>query len=569
MGLADSMGEYHKRSTSMLSISSPSKSPWDRRTGTRRVSQRGDSPDGDFFCMRKRSRILIGPPQKHSHSIVDIFLPRLEPPINSSANFGVRSRSGSKLDLFPPPSPLPRSLQGPQRTSRLLQSMGSTPKRFGGRVWEQERFVSDEDERSVVELEGEWRTQSRHYETDKVNLEETANLKGLEQYKRRVAALQERFGNAFRRPNANANSDEKYTANSRILSENGKQQDHDSSTATLSSSSAIVVHDGLNAHLGKGPAEKDIATGSGNDRAVKPAEDRPLYVNLHEKANERDFTLKALKLELELTTAKLEALQFTKKELFQKKESEVGKEKLVALHDVFAPLKDDEEADVSHALHGRNRREVLVMHKNSNIEITREVLQCLLPGAWLNDEVINLYLELLKERETREPKKFLKCHFFNTFFYKKLFNPKTKYDYKAVRRWTTQRKLGYSLMDCDKIFVPIHKEIHWCLAIIDTRAKKFQYLDSLKGGDANVLKVLARYITDETKDKIGKDLDVSTWEQEFVEDLPEQENGWDCGMFMVKYADFHSRGLPLNFCQANMPYFRKRTAKEILRLRAE
>ncbi|KAH9318397.1 hypothetical protein KI387_020166, partial [Taxus chinensis] len=63
--------------------------------------------------------------------------------------------------------------------------------------------------------------------------------------------------------------------------------------------------------------------------------------------------------------------------------------------------------------------EVLVMHESSNIEITGRILQCLMPGAWLNDEVINLYFELLKEREKWEPKKFLKCHFFNTFFYKK------------------------------------------------------------------------------------------------------------------------------------------------------
>lgn len=37
-------------------------------------------------------------------------------------------------------------------------------------------------------------------------------------------------------------------------------------------------------------------------------------------------------------------------------------------------------------------------------------------------QVINIYFELLKEREKREPKKFLKCHFFNTFFYKKVCN---------------------------------------------------------------------------------------------------------------------------------------------------
>lgn len=37
-------------------------------------------------------------------------------------------------------------------------------------------------------------------------------------------------------------------------------------------------------------------------------------------------------------------------------------------------------------------------------------------------QVINVYFELLKEREKREPQNFLKCHFFNTFFYKKVCN---------------------------------------------------------------------------------------------------------------------------------------------------
>ena len=117
-----------------------------------------------------------------------------------------------------------------------------------------------------------------------------------------------------------------------------------------------------------------------------------------------------------------------------------------------------------------------------------------------------MYLELLKEREKREPQNFLKCHFFNTFFYKKVgfcnttfffnlgivrsfplyvvtnsarnnFSPfhilwcyysclfvflnliviaqiisgKGGYDYKSVRRWTSQRKLGYGLIECDKV----------------------------------------------------------------------------------------------------------------------
>ncbi|XP_038723853.1 ubiquitin-like-specific protease 1A isoform X2 [Tripterygium wilfordii] len=153
-------------------------------------------------------------------------------------------------------------------------------------------------------------------------------------------------------------------------------------------------------------------------------------------------------------------------------------------------------------------------------------------------QVINLYFELLKEREMREPEKFLRCHFFNTFFYK-------------------------------KIFVPIHNEIHWCLAVINKKDEKFQYLDSLGGKDQNVLRVLAKYFVEEVKDKSGQDVDVSYWEQQVVEDLPEQENGFDCGMFMIKYADFYSRGPGLCFNQEHMPYFRRRTAKEILNLRAD
>lgn len=290
---------------------------------------------------------------------------------------------------------------------------------------------------------------------------------------------------------------------------------------------------------------------------------------------ERNYSgkLRTLQLEIDVEMAKLHSirsLQSLKQELEElKKPEEPKKIEKDSLREPFVPLTEEEQEEVAKAFSNANRRKVLVSHENSNIQITGEILQCLKPHAWLNDEVINLYLELLKERERREPKKFLNCHFFNTFFYKKLIGGRNGYDYKSVRRWTTQKKLGYGLIDCDKIFVPIHKEVHWCLAVINKMEKKFQYLDSLGGRDAHVLKVLARYFVDEVKDKSGQDIDVSSWDREYVEDLPEQQNGYDCGVFMIKYADFYSRGMGLHFSQENMPYFRVRTAKEILKLRAD
>ncbi|CAL0325805.1 unnamed protein product [Lupinus luteus] len=240
----------------------------------------------------------------------------------------------------------------------------------------------------------------------------------------------------------------------------------------------------------------------------------------------RRDTFERLNYEIQINEKRLEALDLLrpKKELVE----EVPRE-------LFVPLTKEEKAEVALAFSVK-RKGVLVTHEKSNIEISVDKFRCLMPGAWLNDELIS---------------------------------GKSGYDFKSVRRWTSQKKLGYGLHECDKIFVPIHKQVHWCLAVINMKDKKFQYLDSLKGVDTQVLKVLAKYFVDEVKDKTGKDIDVSSWEKEFVEDLPEQKNGYDCGVFMIKYTDLYSRNLGLCFSQKDMPYFRLRTAKEILRLKAE
>nr|KJB72894.1 hypothetical protein B456_011G203100 [Gossypium raimondii] len=50
-------------------------------------------------------------------------------------------------------------------------------------------------------------------------------------------------------------------------------------------------------------------------------------------------------------------------------------------------------------------------------------------------------------------KKVKLSHLFNTFFYKKLVNLESGYNYRAIKRWTSQRKLGYCLLDCDKLSI--------------------------------------------------------------------------------------------------------------------
>lgn len=307
--------------------------------------------------------------------------------------------------------------------------------------------------------------------------------------------------------------------------------------------------------------------GSSNEGEV--SQSKPVYQRLLENQQQRDSRLKDIESEIAIRKSQLVALQSTRKVVFSKKKEDSSDQKNLLTSAAFMPLSEEEEEEVHGVLNGGNRHQILVQHEPSNIYLSRAALQCLRPGAWLNDEVINVYMELLKERERREQKGYLKCHFFNSFFFNKLYKDAHSYDFKAVRRWTTQRKIGYSLLECDKIFVPIHKDIHWCLAVINVREKKLQYLDSLHGNDGNVLHALARYIKDEAKDKGAEDVDTGSWHLDCPNDIPEQMNGCDCGMFMIKYADFLSRGNELKFTQDHMEYFRKRTVLELLQLKAK
>ena len=59
-------------------------------------------------------------------------------------------------------------------------------------------------------------------------------------------------------------------------------------------------------------------------------------------------------------------------------------------------------------------------------------------------------------------------------------------------------------------------------------------------------------------------LDTSGWRAEHPKDIPRQMNGCDCGVFMLKYADYIASGCPLSFTQADMGYFRRRIVADAL-----
>ena len=200
----------------------------------------------------------------------------------------------------------------------------------------------------------------------------------------------------------------------------------------------------------------------------------------------------------------------------------------------------------------------------NNIPVTREKVLCLRPGEWLNDEVINFFMELLKGRAAARSSgdaALPRVHFFNTLFYAKLTKDERGYDYSGVKRWTRKNKL----FEQDMLVCPVHVHgNHWVLAVVNFRDKRFEYYDSLKGSEGQCLKNLRRYLKDESLDKLKSTWDDTGWtDHNFRDGTPQQRNGWDCGVFMCKTADYLSQEGKLEFTQQDMEYFRRRLVVEI------
>lgn len=219
----------------------------------------------------------------------------------------------------------------------------------------------------------------------------------------------------------------------------------------------------------------------------------------------------------------------------------------------YPALTQDHQKKIKCALYNGPAHEVII--EKFNLKITRNDLGTLVGMTWLNDEVINFYMNLIMERaEQRTDLPNAYC--FNTFFIPTLMQR----GHAGVRRWT--RKVD--VFSFDLLPVPVHVgNIHWCMAIIRMKDKVIQYYDSMGNPNQPVLDALERYLIDESMDKRKIALDTRDWVKESIRDCPQQRNGSDCGVFSCMNAEHLTRNAPLKFSQNEMPYFRQKMVLEI------
>ncbi|KAM4605313.1 sentrin-specific protease 5-like [Polymixia lowei] len=188
----------------------------------------------------------------------------------------------------------------------------------------------------------------------------------------------------------------------------------------------------------------------------------------------------------------------------------------------------------------------LVVYKKHRL--TLDDLSTLADQNWLNDQVINMYGELIMESTHH------KVHFLNSFFHQQL---EIK-GYEGVKRWTKQ----VDLFSKSLLFVPIHLEVHWCLVTADTVKKRIYLYDSQDNEFQEVAQDILEYLTMEAKERQQTSFQ-SGWMVSVNKRSPQQTNENDCGVFVLEFCRCLALEKPLHFSQKDIPSVRKRIYKEL------
>ena len=236
---------------------------------------------------------------------------------------------------------------------------------------------------------------------------------------------------------------------------------------------------------------------------------------------------------------------------------------------LLRPLTEEEQQIVRDAIYGIGPPDEVLATSDTD-SVQRQSLHKLQPGVWLNDEVIHYFLLMLARRDAKlceEDQSRKHCHFFKSFFITKILDDGRGYRYANVKRWS-KKVPGKDIFNLDRIFFPVNVGgMHWTVAVAFMQEKRIQFFDSMCGSGIEYLEALFRYIKDEHKAKKGSPLpDEDEWELvECSPDTPQQENGFDCGVFTCMFCDFLSTDCPLNFSQEHITQCRERIALSVMK----
>ena len=183
-------------------------------------------------------------------------------------------------------------------------------------------------------------------------------------------------------------------------------------------------------------------------------------------------------------------------------------------------------------------------------------LACLFSPNWLNDEVINQYMKLLNSVDNE-------VFMFTTYFY----NTFSTRGFEAVENYYRR----YNIFSYKTILIPVHHRRHWFL--ITYNGDKLESYDPLiyPGETLEESYQLHLQILTDIKDKYWKQL-FQKYDKPFNEPsiivhlpptIPLQDNGYDCGVFLLSFAKCIVFGQSFNFGTDDMIQIRDTIRAEL------
>ena len=190
----------------------------------------------------------------------------------------------------------------------------------------------------------------------------------------------------------------------------------------------------------------------------------------------------------------------------------------------------------------------------AEFRITVEDIKVTQGTSWLNGDVISAYLQLLTNRGGKNGLPSVLG--LNTLFYPLLHQS----GYCRVKQFTKD----LDIFSLDLVLVPIHHGLHWALVAVDLKKRTVTYYDSMlrHGKDDSCVGKVIRYLEEEHQHRKGYRMNFqlrSMWDQT----VPQQSNGFDCGVFVCRFAEQLSRGSPPDATQEHMPLYRQLMVWEI------
>jgi sentrin-specific protease 1 len=234
----------------------------------------------------------------------------------------------------------------------------------------------------------------------------------------------------------------------------------------------------------------------------------------------------------------------------------------------FAPTLVEAEAQIDEHFNNPQKRpgNALLYTMVGNFEITQASFERLKDRQWLDDEIINGFCAMINRKNNFQG--YNNCYIFLTFFMSNLVLTNEKgYDYSQVSRWTKKT----NIFTKNLILIPVNlSNNHWALICVDMLGQKIYYYDSLASmrWGRKLTKWTERYLGDEWV-KVGGDPNrIPRWEK-FSVPGPQQENGDDCGVFMLYniYCLVGGEAAPggeMYYDQNDIPGFRRFIATSIV-----